>query len=118
MTGNALLTITTGRIRASGQPLTVTRPATAQGGSVTTRTVYFLPQPLNATNAAALLLEAGRNAGEGNPYDFVTSGDADVSENDSIAYGGFNWRVLNINPQVLGGVAVTLHCYTERENAS
>jgi len=116
MNGTALQTITTNNILAHGQALTVTR-LNQSDGSTTTSSIYFLPQPLNATGGGNLNLEAGYNAGEENPYDFVASGAADVTENDKITYNGFKWRVLNTNPQVLGGVAVSLHCYAVREQA-
>lgn len=115
MNGASLAGIVSGRVTQFGQALTVTRPATAQGGAVTTRSVTFLPQPLNARSAAALQLEAGFNVGEDNPYDFVCVGGSDVLENDAVSYNGFTWRVVNINPQMLGGTAVTLHCYATRE---
>lgn len=106
-------------IKQRGQALTVSRGPTTQGGDdAATTTVYFLPQPLNVTGAGNLNLEAGLNAGEENPYDFVAGGSADVAENDRITYNGFKWRVLNTNPQVLSGVAVSLHCYAVREQVS
>lgn len=117
MNGTALQTIFANRVQSAGQSLTVTRGPSAQGGAATTSSVYFLPQPLNATGAGNLNLEAGLNAGEENPYDFVASGAASVIENDRITYNGFKWRVFNTNAQVLGGVAVSLHCYAVREQA-
>lgn len=117
MNGAGLQLIFANKIQNAGQPLTATRPAATQGGTPTTSTVYFLPQPLNAQNANAMLLEAGFNAGEGNPYDFVCAGNADVKENDYITYDGFQWRVMNTNPQVLSGTPVSLHCYAQRQKA-
>ena len=99
-----------------GVPLTVTRPATTQGGTPTTQTVSFRPQPLVATSANDLLLEAGRNAGDENPYDFETDGGQDVQENDLIGpFDGLNWRVFKTNAEPLGTDAPTLHCYAARE---
>ena len=99
-----------------GVPLTVTRPATTQGGTPTTQTVSFRPQPLVATSANDLLLEAGRNAGDENPYDFETDGGQDVAENDLIGpFDGLNWRVFKTNAEPLGTDAPTLHCYAARE---
>jgi len=115
MNGAALQKVYKARVQSAGQSLTVTRPRATQIGSDTTSSVYFLPQPLNTTGAGNLNLEASLNAGEENPYDFVASGDADVLENDKITYGGFKWRVFNVNAQVLAGVNVSLHCYAVRE---
>lgn len=118
MNGTALQSIYSKRVQSAGQLLTVTRARTTQSGSDTTSSIYFLPQPLNEKGAGNFNMEAGFNAGEENPYDFVAAGDSDVAENDKITYNGFKWRVLNTNAQVLGGVNVSLHCYAVREQVS
>ncbi len=117
MNGSGLALVFKARIVASGQLLTITRKSQADN-TYSTRTAYFLPQPLNTQGGGNLNIEGGLNAGEDNPYDFVTAGDTDCTENDRITYNGFQWRVANTNPQVLSGTQVSLHCYAFREGVS
>jgi hypothetical protein len=63
----------------------------------------------------SLRIEAGINVANQNAYDFVCAGDQDVKEAvDTVAYGGSNYQIVNVNPQVLNGTPVTLHCIGTR----
>jgi hypothetical protein len=102
-------------IRQRGQKLTVTRPATSQGGTATTRSVYFLPQPLK-DSGNNFMIEGAGNVAEPNDHDFVCVGGSDVQEKDIIGpYLDAYWRVNNTNESPLSGTAPTMHCFATRE---
>ena len=107
-----------------GQPLTVTRGPSVQGDATTiTTAVYnFLPEHAAGIvfQAGNLNLEAGQNAGDDNPYDFVTDGNSDVRMNDLIGpYLGYLWRVVKPpNPDVFSNVVCALHCFAVIEKVA
>ena len=106
---NFLLAATKNMILNHGQVLPVSR----RDG--TSQNVRFLPEPLADGDIINLRVEAGINVSNQNAYDFVTSGDMDIREAvDTIAYGGSNYQIVNVNPQVESGVQITLHCVGTR----
>ena len=101
-----------------GQPLTVSRRASSQGGSATTQTVYFIVKPMAIGDTSPITSEANLSGQQDNPYTFTCAGDEDIRESvDRIYYGGMYYRVSNANPYMWGGEAVGLACTALRDGA-
>lgn len=87
-------------IRRLGMPLTVTTRAAAQGGTPTTRTIYFLPQPISEQyQMPDYLVEGNTNVKQGVQTNFKCAGDESIHEvTDYITYNSFYWRVSRVVP--------------------
>lgn len=117
MNASLLLEQTRRHIQRNGQQLTVTRRPATQGGSATTQSIYFLPQP-DREYAAALSVEGVDNAASSDPYIFVCAGDTDVdAATDRIAYRSAKYRITRVDPRVIAGVVVAQHCHAVKTGA-
>jgi hypothetical protein len=104
-----------------GEPLTVTRPSATQGGTPSTKTVYFVPVSLRIKQRGRPTHwngEAGYNVSEADSYVFLTDGSQDVRVGDVIGpYRNFLWKVGDAPFETYAGVIIKLHCFTLRTTA-
>ena len=93
----------------SGTDFTITRRASSQGGSQTTRTVRLIPQSLANKDTSALYVEGLMNSAGDQPHMFVANYNADIQAGDTLKFNSMLYHLDQ--PQYIyeGGIAVSAH---------
>lgn len=108
----ALITRVKVTIRKYGEDVTISRPIGL--GEYEEHIERVLYVPLTPTFAHDLQMEGSVNVLENDQSDFIVAGDADITENDEIAYGGCRYRITTVAPSVIQSHPVSLHCLALR----
>lgn len=104
----------TARIQARGELVIFTGFAATQAGVKPTTTAYVLPEALEGS-AGDYAAEGQLNVRASNPYKFLTTFDAAVSEGFTFPFNGSIWRITNTNVSRIQGVTLAIYLFCVRQ---
>jgi len=105
--GSRLLASEKRLIELYGEPVTVSRRATTQGGMVSSQTLTCFARPIRAEDDVSLKLEGISNLSAAMPHLFRFAGAADVQEaTDEVAYQGYIYQIVQVTVRRVDSVTI------------